>query len=243
MPQSVFALKSISGRTVLCPPRAGSFPTDASDFEFARLTLSESDDAKMIWWLFMAYFHRYEMLPFGTRSEVVLAALLLANHLRHNGWGGPTYNQRWPLHRRHCTEIAYARLCDIDKASTLSAIEHAPNSHEWADAEAAVRHTNLMSRLSPMMQKLSDESSFNARRAAFQHPENDSAHFCTPAQQQDQQNDFDNLHVADAPMQSARALPSITASAASPKRAKSLRNLFFFRRTPSGGPLGLGGQG
>jgi len=50
---SVFALKSISGRQILGVARTGLFPTDASDFEFAKLTLSESDDAKMIWWLFM----------------------------------------------------------------------------------------------------------------------------------------------------------------------------------------------
>jgi hypothetical protein len=220
MPFSVFALKSISGRTVIGLPRTGAFPTEASDFEFAHLSLSESDDAKMIWWLFMAYFHRYEMLPTGTRSEVVLATLLISNHLRYNGWDGPIYNQSWPLHRRQCTEIAYARLCDIDKTSPLSTIEHAPNSHEWADAEPTVRYTNLMRHLAPMMQKLSDETSFNARRIAVINNNNE----------QFQQNTFDVLHAAP---QTHREVPPSLIATKQPKRSTSFKNLFFFRRAPS----------
>jgi hypothetical protein len=220
MPSSVFLLRNIGGRTVLGLPRTGSFPTETSDFEFAHLTLSESDDAKMIWWLFMAYFHRYEMLPIGTRSEVVLATLLIANHLRCHGWDGPVCNQSWPLHRRQFTEIAYARLCDIDKTCQLSTIEHAPTSHEWADAEAVVRHTNLMRHLTPMMQKLSDETSFNARRIAFLHNDNDQVH----------QNTFDTLHAAP---QSHRDAPPSLIATKQPKRSTSFKNLFFFRRAPS----------
>jgi hypothetical protein len=219
MPLSAFTLKTISGRPVLSLPRSGSFPTEAADFEFAKLTMDEADDVKMVWWLFMAYFHRYEMLPTGTRSEVVIAALLIANHLRHNGWGGPGINQSWPLHRRQCTEIAFARLCDIDKASPLNTAAHNPSSHEWSDADATARHSNLMSRLAPMMQKLSDNASFNARRVAFVHCE-----------KLEPREDCEE----EPPPQSARVLPRLGDKAQAqlgPKRSSSFKNLFFFRRS------------
>jgi hypothetical protein len=204
-------------------PRTGLFPTDASDFEFAKLTLSESDDAKMIWWLFMAYFHRYEMLPIGTRSEVVLATLLLANHFRYHGWGGPKLNQQWSLHRRQCTEIAYARICDIDKLAPPNTLEHHPDSHEWGDSEAAARYTHLMSYLTPMLHKLSDEALFRARRVAFQH--NHSA----PVQR----DNVDLLSPKDA--DSKQLLHSFAESTSTgskhQKRFNSFKSLFSFRRT------------
>jgi hypothetical protein len=209
-------------------PRTGLFPTDASDFEFAKLTLSESDDAKMIWWLFMAYFHRYEMLPVGTRSEVVLATLLLANHFRYHGWGGPKFNQQWSLHRRQCTEIAYARICDIDKLAPPNTLEHHPDSHEWGDAEAAARYTHLMSYLTPMLHKLSDEASFRARRVAFQHNHSDHA--------QHDNVQRDNVYPRGTPDdESKQLLHSFTKSASTgsiaPKRVNSFKSLFSFRRT------------
>ena len=213
MPLSAFTLKNISGRPVLSLPRSGSFPTEAADFEFAKLTMDEADDVKMVWWLFMAYFRRYEMLPTGTRSEVVIASLLIANHLRHNGWGGPSINQSWPLHRRQCTEIAFARLCDIDKS--LNTADHNPSSHEWSDADATARHSNLMRRLAPMMQKLSDDASFNARRVAFVRRE-----ALEPREECEE----------EPPPQSARVLTRLGDKAA-PKRGSSLKNLFFFRRS------------